>query len=208
MKTSRPYRMTARLDAVAATRRRILEAVRDIAYERLEFEPTLDAVATRADVSVQTVLRHFTTREALLSAAREWARDEIVAERRPPGRDVTEALSTLLEHYELRGDFVLAMLARETANETVAEATTAGRREHRVWVEQVFEERLPRDLEERAALVDLLVVATDVYAWKLLRRDRQLSVETVRDRMRRMTDALLADSPRRTQPNPEKGTKS
>jgi hypothetical protein len=41
-------------------------------------------------------------------------------------------------------------------------------------------------------LIDVLVVATDVYAWKLMRLDRGLSVDEVRDRMLFMTDALLA----------------
>jgi hypothetical protein len=35
-------------------------------------------------------------------------------------------------------------------------------------------------------------VATDVYSWKLLRRDRDLSVDDVRDRMLLMTGAVLA----------------
>jgi hypothetical protein len=34
--------------------------------------------------------------------------------------------------------------------------------------------------------VDLLVVATDVYAWKLLRRDRGLSRNQTTERVRRL----------------------
>ena len=45
----------------------------------------------------------------------------------------------------------------------------------------------------RCRLVDVLVVATDVYAWKLLRLDRGLSVDDVADRMLLMTEALLAE---------------
>jgi len=51
---------------------------------------------------------------------------------------------------------------------------------------------LPAEAVERSRLIDALVVATDVYAWKLLRRDRGLSVDEVRDRMLLMTSALLA----------------
>jgi hypothetical protein len=43
-------------------------------------------------------------------------------------------------------------------------------------------------------LVDVLVVATDVYAWKLLRLDRGLSVDDVTDRMLLMTEAVLAQA--------------
>jgi hypothetical protein len=65
-------------------------------------------------------------------------------------------------------------------------------------VETVFADLLPADGEPRAALLDLLVVATDVYAWKLLRLDRGLPLHTVRARMRAMTDALVG----RTAPRP------
>jgi hypothetical protein len=71
---------------------------------------------------------------------------------------------------------------------------TAGRLGHREWVEEVFADRLPTEIEDRCRLVDVLVVATDVYAWKLLRLDRGLSVDDVADRMLLMTGAVLAEA--------------
>jgi AcrR family transcriptional regulator len=194
MSTTRTYRMTARREAVEATRARILAAVRDLAYERLDFDPTLERIATRAGVSVQTVLRHFATRQALLEQAREAALSEIVEERRPVAGGTDAALRALLTHYELRGAFALAMLAREDDDPWVAVITRGGKAEHRRWVAEVFGDGLPRAAAGREALLDLLVVATDVYAWKLLRRDRGLPVAAVHARMRAMTDALLAGS--------------
>ena len=41
-------------------------------------------------------------------------------------------------------------------------------------------------------LTDLLVVATDVYTWKLLRRDRGLGRDRTERRMRLLVDRLLA----------------
>lgn len=186
--------MTARLDGVAETRRRILDAVREIAMERLDFDPTLTVVSTTAGVSVQTVLRHFGTRDALLSTAAREVRDEIVAERTPPSADVDDALRTLVAHYESRGDFVLELLAHERSGQPLAVYAAEGRKEHRAWVGTVFEPWLPGKSAERQALIDLLVVATDVYTWKLLRRDRGHSVSVVLSRMHQMTDALLAHS--------------
>ncbi|MDH2444999.1 TetR family transcriptional regulator [Amnibacterium sp. CER49] len=194
MSTTRPYRMAARQEAVQATRARILAAVRDLAYEQLDFDPTLERVASRAGVSVQTVLRHFVSRQALLEQARETARSEIVEERRPAAGGADAALRALLQHYELRGAFTLAMLAREDDDPGVALITSAGKVVHRRWVAEVFADALPPEGASRDALLDLLVVATDVYAWKLLRRDRRLPVAAVHARMRAMTDALLAGS--------------
>jgi hypothetical protein len=36
-----------------------------------------------------------------------------------------------------------------------------------------------------------LVVATDVYTWKLLRRDRRLGRQRTEERIRRLVDAVL-----------------
>ena len=91
---------------------------------------------------------------------------------------------------------VLAMLADEKRPARSAD-DRLGRLAHRAWVEEVFAGRLPEPSDARARLIDVLVVATDVYAWKLLRLDRGLSVDDVRDRMLFMTDALLAGAKHR-----------
>ena len=183
--------MRARSDAVARTRERILGAVLGLGYDDLDLDPTLERIAVRAGVSVQTVLRHFGTRDALLAAAVEAGRAEVEAERVTPEGDAAAALTTLVAHYELRGLFALEMLARERTDARAAEVTTNGKRLHRDWVETVFADRLPAG-DERDALIDLLVVATDVYAWKLLHLDRALPAGVVVSRMRTMTDAVLA----------------
>jgi hypothetical protein len=67
---------------------------------------------------------------------------------------------------------------------------------HRDWVRTVFAPQLDaRPAADRGALTDLLVVATDVYTWKLLRRDRRLDRATAEQRVRDMITALLAAPP-------------
>jgi AcrR family transcriptional regulator len=192
MKTTRAYRMGARGEAVAATRRRILEAGASLGLDDLNLDPTLEDVADRAEVSVQTVLRHFGTRQALLTAIVEFATSRIEQERRPVGADPASAVDAVLAHYEHLGDFSLALLARESVDPRSAELTTRGKAFHRRWVEDAFAAALPPRLASRDALIDLLVVATDVYAWKLLRRDRGYDLAVVRERMLAMVHALLA----------------
>ena len=65
-----------------------------------------------------------------------------------------------------------------------------GRRLHRDWVEEVFAPQLAgrRDREE---LVDLLVVATDLLTWKILRRDGGMDRSTTCKRMLRLVRAVL-----------------
>ncbi|MFL5885485.1 MAG: helix-turn-helix domain-containing protein, partial [Thermoleophilaceae bacterium] len=61
----RPYRMTARAEAAAATGERILEAAAELFHARPFDEVTLEDVARRAGVSSQTVIRRYGSKEGL-----------------------------------------------------------------------------------------------------------------------------------------------
>lgn len=188
---TRKYDMRARQEAKAATRDAIIKAAIDAIMAEKSFAVTLPTVAKRAGVTVKTVLRHFGNREALIDAAWSRAFDDVMAERTPPPGDFDVALKVLIAHYERMGDVALAMLADEN-DPRAARMNDAGRLAHREWVEEVFADRLPERRAGRSRLIDVLVVATDVYAWKLLRLDRGLSVGDVHDRMLLMVDAVLA----------------
>jgi AcrR family transcriptional regulator len=196
MKTRRPYVMRARADAVADTRRRIMQAAFDLSSEKVSLEIVLADVADRSGVSVQTILRHFGSREALFDALRAFAHAQIVAERAVPAGDVPAAVQVIFSHYEARGDAVLRFLGQELWDERVRQVTERGRHTHREWVQSVFAPQLAAcPAAGREALTDLLVVATDVYTWKLLRRDKNLDRQTAERRVRYMIGALLAAPP-------------
>ena len=186
---SRKYDMGARQQAKSATRDAIIKAAIDTFMAERSFAITLPTVAERANVTVKTVLRHFGSRDGLVDAATSQIYDEVMAERTPPPDDLAAALGVLIAHYERMGDVVLAMLADDSDARAVR-MNRGGRRAHRQWVETVFADRLPESTSARSRLVDVLVVATDVYAWKLLRLDRGLSVDDVHDRMMLMTETL------------------
>jgi AcrR family transcriptional regulator len=192
MKT-RTYDMGARQQAKNATRDAIIRAAIDTFMAERSFEITLPAVAERADVSVKTVLRHFGSRDALIDAAWSQAYADVMAERTPPSDDPDAALRVLVAHYERLGEMGLAMLANDS-DPRAQRMNHTGRLAHREWVEDVFASRLPQSPEARARCIDVLVVATDVYCWKLLRLDRALSVDEVHDRMSLMTEAVLASA--------------
>jgi AcrR family transcriptional regulator len=190
MNTTRTYTMTARARAVEETRGRIVDACVALHGERPVSEIGLDDIAARAGVSVQTVLRHFGSRAGLDEASFERAQQAVADERRTPVGDVGAAVRVIVDHYERRGDMALLMLAQETHQDLMARITEQGKALHRAWVAEVFAPFLAAadDAEE---LTDLLVVATDVYTWKLLRRDRGLGRDRTESRMRRLVDALL-----------------
>ena len=193
MKTTRSYTMTARAQAVEATRTSILDALVELAMTRLFTEIALDDVAARAGVSVQTVLRHFGSRDGLVDAAMSHALSSVADERQAPHGDVAAALRVIVDHYEERGRASLMMLAQEHSDPRLARITEDGRLLHRRWVEEVFAPLLPPAQAAHDEAVDLLVVATDVYAWKLLRLDRALPRKQAQKRMERLVRAVLAD---------------
>jgi AcrR family transcriptional regulator len=194
---SRTYTMTARARATDETRRRILQAFVDEHLERLVGDIALADVAARAGVSVQTVLRHFGNRAALVDQALAFGQEAVRERRRTPVGDVPAAVRTIVEHYERDGDQVLLMLAQEATEPLLARITTEGKQLHRDWVAEVFAPYLPPD-GEREEILDLLVAATDVYTWKLLRRDRRLSRSTTENRIARLVRAVLDSSSKGT----------
>src|SRR5947209_1173429 len=169
----RSYTMRARADAVAHTREQILEAGIALSGEKLSFTIGLADVAQQAGVTVRTVLRHFGSRDGLFEALISFAREQVIQERETPVGDTAQAAHTIVAHYELRGDLVMRMLEAETVDGRIARHVAKGRRMHRHWVRTVFAPQLA-DAGDGKALEDLLVVATDVYTWKLLRRDAGL----------------------------------
>jgi AcrR family transcriptional regulator len=193
MKTKRSYTMGARARTVEETRARIREALFELGTTRVLAEISLEDVAQAAGVSVQTVLRHFGSRANLLESNIEYAIERVAHERVAPEGDIDKAINVLMDHYELRGDTVLLMLAQEATDELVHRLTENGRRMHRDWVRSTF----PMTVADREDLLDLLVVATDVYTWKLLRRDRGLSRATTEHRMKALVRAVTRDGERR-----------
>ena len=173
----RPYRMVARAEAAAATRERILDAAVEVFWEVPTDQISLDVVARRAGVSVQTVIRRFGGRAGLFVAAGDREAERVRRQRdEAPVGDVAGSINVLVEHYETVGDRVLKLLAEEDRIPGLREIADRGRVLHREWCGRVFAPALSglrgRDRARRLAQ---LVAVCDVYMWRLLRRQAGLS---------------------------------
>ena len=105
--------------------------------------------------------------------------------RMDPG-DVAAAVRVVAGDYEEAGQQLMHMLGQEHRFPALSQLLDIGRRGHRRWVRWAFSPQLAdRDRCRRVQLEDLLVVATDVYTWKLLRIDRKLSARATRAAMTR-----------------------
>jgi AcrR family transcriptional regulator len=169
--------MVARAEATAATRERIIDSVTRLFFERASDRFSLEDVAAGADTTVQTVLRHFGSKDRLLRAALDRAMEEVREERmQAPIGDVPGSVRNLIEHYEDRGELVMRWLAEEDRNPFIHEVTDNGREFHHEWVAHAFAPQLaPLTGVARRRRLAQLIAITDVYVWKLLRRDMQLS---------------------------------
>ena len=185
MKTKRPYKMTARAEATAATRDAILGAATEQFLDRWFDEVTLAGVAEQAGVSTQTVVNHFGSKEGLLEAT--VARIGPERARRSADGDPVERV---VADYEHGGDATIRMLALEERVPALAAFLAAGRAGHRAWVQEAFADRLPAGGPEREQAIAVHVAATDIYVWKLLRRDMGMSREDTIEAMRRLVDGL------------------
>jgi AcrR family transcriptional regulator len=168
----RSYRQTARALAAEQNGARIVDAFERRIREGWFDQITLEQIAQDAGVTVQTVIRRFGGKEGLLEAAWQRLEDEIRERRRAPAGDVRSAVRVIVEDYEHVGDLVMRALAQEERHPAFKAANDTGRAHHRGWIEEAFAPwliGLPREARRRR--VDALVAATDLYLWKLVRRD-------------------------------------
>jgi AcrR family transcriptional regulator len=184
--------MSTRAAAAEATRERIIEAALLAFTSEWYDDVTLRGIAADAGVAPQTLVNHFGTKEGLFGVAVDRFDDTIKAARATVGGDdIPGAITTLVDDYEENGDAIVRMLALEDRIAVLRPALERGRREHQRWVERVFAAALERLREaERARRMAELVAATDVYTWKLLRRDKGLTRKQTILAVREMVEAL------------------
>lgn len=135
-------------------------------------EITLDQIAADANTTVQTVVRQFSGKEGLLEAAIAQFGAQVNARRECEPGDIDAMVGALFKDYEESGDAVIRLLALEPRHPSLKPVMDYGRAEHRRWVEAATAPYLARQSSEaRRHMSDALVMATDVYAWQLVRRD-------------------------------------
>lgn len=197
----RPYRMVARSEAAARTRQRIIDAAFEL-YSHHDFEDvSLDGVAARAGVTVRTVLRRFGTKEALVDAVAQ-AGDEAIDDRRysvPPG-DIGAAVGCVVDDYERYGEAILRLLSQENRVPAFGRIARRGRQLHYDWVERAFAPQLSRRHgDARRRLRAEFIAITDVYVWKLVRKDlrfgRAATVQVLREMVVGVTSPQLPEEP-------------
>ena len=181
---TREYRQTARAKAAEETGKRITAAFRAAVEASWFDEVRLEDVAREAGVTVQTVIRRFGSKEGLLEATAEEMDAEILGPRRLATHDIGAAVDAIIREYEAVGELIMRLLAQEDRYPAIRQLTDRGRATHRAWVGEAFAPWLDRfDGTERRTAHDRLVIALDLYIWKLLRVDMKRSKAELRRTM-------------------------
>jgi AcrR family transcriptional regulator len=187
------YRSTVREEAEALTHQRILTAARSLYIEHWIDQITLEQVASRANVSVQTILRHFGNMQGLWVAVGRMINDSSIQQREEaPVGNIPGAVKNLVDHYETNSATGLRTLALEGRYPQLDAMLCEGRQYHQAWVERVFLPYLKRcSTNDGQRVKAQLAAICDMYMWKLLRVDGGLSREAAESALKDMLTAVL-----------------
>ncbi len=189
---ARPYIMRARAEAAAATRQRIIASARELLLQHSFEEMTIEAIAAGAGTTSRTVLRIFDSKEELFAEALHSLGQFGQAPITPGNLDAL--ISGTYDFYEKIGDTVIRWLADEPRVPAMHEHLNIGRQHLRAWVAAAFAPTLGRlAAEARKEVHDALVIAFDIYTWKLLRRDFGLSRRAAQARMKRIVAGITRE---------------
>jgi AcrR family transcriptional regulator len=199
---TRPYRQRRRARAAEDRTERILAAALELFAERPFAQITLAAVAERAGVGLQTLIRRVGTKDGLARAVNAWVAPQIAADRgAPSSADPATVAAAIARHYERWGEVTERTVRQADASPALAEQAEGGRRAHREWVAAAFAEPLAaRPPAARARLHARLVAVCGVELWNVLRRDEALAFADARDAVADLIAASLSSPIPDTEP--------
>ena len=193
-RVTRAYRQHRRAAAAEANTERILEAGLALFAELPFNQITLAAVAARAGVGLQTLIRRVGTKDGLVRAVNTWVAQQVGEERgEPTTSDPHEVAARIARQYERWGDVIDRNLRQQDASPALAENAQAGRDAHRRWIETAFAAELAeRGPDERHDLLGRLAAVCGVEFWLVLRRDQGLSARAAQTAIADLITACLS----------------
>lgn len=175
--------MTARAESAAQTTKDIIRVIGELWMKYSIHEITLEMIAEKAGVTVRTILRKYGSKEKLFEAAVKNDPAGIIAIKdEAQAGNIKQAVSTLMKEYEFIGLAVIRTLAVENELPLAKKILKKGREVHKKWCARIFADYLPKTTDKQyPVLLGALYAATDVYKWKLLRKDLGYSKEETED---------------------------
>lgn len=186
--------MSIRAEQMAANERNIVIALVELWMELPFHEITLDRVAERAGVTVRTILRKYGSKEGLIEACLESEEVQVDSGRHDPEPgEVRAILDVLCEEYEAMYPAVMRTIAAVEQFPVAEKILERGRNYHRQWCALAFSPFLASPgTEAFEAKLTAFITATEIYLWKLLRKDMGKSVEEAKEVLRLLVEGIIA----------------
>ncbi len=189
----RPYKQVARAEAQQRTREALCRAAVEEFYDGDWTKATLETLAARAGVTKQTLLRHFGSKDGLLTKALIGSFTELVDERwSAPQGNVEGAVDNLLDHYRDWGERAMRIGSWQSGPPELAMFSQGGRQFHYNWIDYAFAPQLKGlRAKDRARVRAGLIAICDVQTWWILSHDLAFERGEVRAILIRMIDGFL-----------------
>jgi AcrR family transcriptional regulator len=184
-----------RLNRSIVTRKRIVDALTALIYEG-HLTPTAEQVATRADVGLRTVFRHFDDMDALY---REIALDLDTVIQPVIGQRLAGATwqDRLRHGVLLRTEFFDRVAALHLATQVHRHESAYLAQQVKQTVDlqrELLRRQLPAEVAQDATLFEALDVVLSIEVWIRLRREQGLSADAARQVMLRTVAGLLSSA--------------
>jgi AcrR family transcriptional regulator len=200
----RPYNSPTRRSQLTATKAAIVDAARDLMGRQGYEATTMDQIAARAGVAVQTVYKHFGSKPAIVRAQVERTRqDPRISEQRrqlleaDDPREQVRLLAQRARIYAEMGFHTAAILAARAEHPelagTLRRLVASVRRSHLEYVSSIARKRALRrgvSLERAADYVALLTAPDRVW---MMRRDKGWSFDQCESWLADVLTRLLLD---------------
>lgn len=169
MPTDSTHIPSAQQELAALTKQRILLAVRKLFDESRLNDISIQAIAARANVSVQSIYRHFESRDGLI----DQFLDEmaVLVENYPleaaPG-NIYSIVKNLLHYYQENAPLLLRLQMQTDDSPKLSACWAVVQRSHLAWVRanfSVFLESLSR--QRQLEMENQLMWLTDVSCWRV-----------------------------------------
>ena len=144
-------------------------------------------------MSGDVFVEKYGSKEGLLEAViKSKAADFMLVRNQTKAATWQEAVRALHAEYEQMGDAVLRTLQLENTYPVARKIAAHGRAYHAKWCAETFREFLPAAKSKgyKHQLI-ALIAATDLYIWKLLRRDMRCSQKETVEIMQQMIKRLI-----------------
>jgi len=170
----RPYDNRRRLELAAATREKILTAVRDLLLESPR-DVSIQEIAAKADVAEPTVYRHFPNRDALLAAAAETVSQHLGA---PPLAETADELPAAVLAVAAYFDANAAWLRAGLSEPSLRAMRVAGRSRRVAHMRRLLEPRVQHlTARERDLVVAAVASLARAESWDTMTREFGLTSE-------------------------------